>query len=104
MVRMICNYFYQIRIIHKITSFLLPGEYATINLYVYVAAPAVIIGIISAAYINGMWMDQFAEQVPLSWPVYILIALVILLLILACVIWKSWRIANENPVNSIKSE
>ena len=49
----------------------------------YVAAPAVIIGIISAAYINGMWMDQFAEQVPLSWPVYILIALVILLLILA---------------------
>ena len=70
----------------------------------YVAAPAVIIGIISAAYINGMWMDQFAEQVPLSWPVYILIALVILLLIVACVIWKSWRIANENPVNSIKSE
>ena len=70
----------------------------------YVAAPAVIIGIISAAYINGMWMDQFAEQVPLSWPVYILIALFILLLILACVIWKSWRIANENPVNSIKSE
>lgn len=70
----------------------------------YVAALAVIIGIISAAYINGMWMDQFAEQVPLSWPVYILIALVILLLILACVIWKSWRIANENPVNSIKSE
>ena len=70
----------------------------------YVAAPAVIIGIISAAYIKGMWMDQFAEQVPLSWPVYILIALVILLLILACVIWKSWRIANENPVNSIKSE
>jgi len=70
----------------------------------YVAAPAVIIGIISAAYINGMWMDQFAEQVPLSWPVYILIALVILLLIVACVIWKSWRIANENPVNSIKNE
>ena len=70
----------------------------------YVAAPAVIIGIISAAYINGMWMEQFAQQLPLSWSVYILIALVILLLILACVIWKSWRIANENPVNSIKSE
>jgi len=45
-----------------------------------------------------------AAQVPLSWPVYVLIALVILLLIVACVIWKSWRIANENPVNSIKSE
>lgn len=70
----------------------------------YVAGPAVIIGIVAAAYVNGMWMDQFAAQVPLSWPVYVLIALVILLLIVACVIWKSWRIANENPVNSIKSE
>ena len=70
----------------------------------YVAGPAVIIGIIASAYVNEMWMDQFAAQVPLSWPVYVLIALVILLLIVACVIWKSWRIANENPVNSIKSE
>ena len=70
----------------------------------YVAGPAVIIGIIASAYVNEMWMEQFAAQVPLSWPVYVLIALVILLLIVACVIWKSWRIANENPVNSIKSE
>lgn len=70
----------------------------------YVAGPAVIIGIIASAYVNEMWMDQFAAQVPLSWPVYVLIALVILLLIVACVIWKSWRIANENPVKSIKSE
>lgn len=70
----------------------------------YVAVPAVIIGIIASAYVNEMWMDQFAAQVPLSWPVYVLIALVILLLIVACVIWKSWRIANENPVQSIKSE
>ena len=70
----------------------------------YVAGPAVIIGIIASAYVNEMWMDQFAAQVPLSWPVYVLIALVILLFIVACVIWKSWRIANENPVKSIKSE
>jgi len=34
----------------------------------------------------------------------VLIALAILIIIVACVIWKSWKIANENPVNSIKSE
>jgi len=70
----------------------------------YVAGPAVIIGTAVAWYINGIWMDQFAAHVPLSWPVYVLIALTILIIIVACVIWKSWKIANENPVNSIKSE
>lgn len=70
----------------------------------YVAAPAVLIGIVGAWYVNGVWMDQFSERVPLSWAVYILIALAILALITACVVWKSWRIACENPVNSIKSE
>ena len=70
----------------------------------YVAAPAVIIGTLASWYVNGMWMEQFATQVPLTWVVYVLIALVILIIIVACVIWKSWKIANENPVNSIKSE
>lgn len=70
----------------------------------YVAGPAVIIGTLASWYVNGMWMEQFATQVPLTWVVYVLIALVILIIIVACVIWKSWKIANENPVNSIKSE
>ena len=70
----------------------------------YVAGPAVIIGTLASWYVNGMWMEQFATQVPLTWGVDVLIALVILIIIVACVIWKSWKIANENPVNSIKSE
>lgn len=70
----------------------------------YVAAPAVTIGTVGAWYVNGMWMDLFAVQVPLGWPVYVLVAIANLAIITACVIWKSWRIANENPVQSIKSE
>ena len=49
-------------------------------------------------------MDMFAEHVPVSWAAYVLIAIVNLLVIVVCVLWKSWRIANENPVNSLKSE
>lgn len=71
---------------------------------VVVAAPAVLIGIVAAWYVNGVWMDQFAEQVPIGWWVYVLVGFTILGVINACVLWKSWRIANENPVNSIKSE
>lgn len=69
-----------------------------------VAAPAVLIGTVGAWYVNGMWMEQFAERIPISWAVYLLVVIINLAVIIACVLWKSWRIANENPVNSIKSE
>ena len=69
-----------------------------------VAAPAVVIGTALAWYVNGMWMEQFAERIPIGWAVYVLVMIINLVIIVACVLWKSWRIANENPVNSIKSE
>ncbi|MBS6240244.1 MAG: ABC transporter permease [Bacteroides sp.] len=70
----------------------------------WVAVPAVIMGTIGSWYVNGIWMDLFAIQVPLGWPVYVLVGIANLLIITVCVIWKAWRIANENPVQSIKSE
>lgn len=69
-----------------------------------VAAPAVLIGTVTAWYVNEMWMEQFAERIPISWAIYLLVVIINLAVIIACVLWKSWRIANENPVNSIKSE
>jgi putative ABC transport system permease protein len=49
-------------------------------------------------------MDSFAFH--LSFPVWIygLIAVVNVAVIVACVVARSWRIATENPVLSIKSE
>ena len=69
-----------------------------------VALPAVILGSLATWYINGVWMVQFAELIPLGWIVYLLVLFVFLVINVGCVLWKSWRIANENPVNSIKSE
>lgn len=70
----------------------------------YVAAPAVLVGIVASWYVNGIWMNQFAEKVSFGWAVYVLLALANLAVIIGCVLWKSWRIANDNPVKSIKSE
>ena len=70
----------------------------------YVAVVAVCVGVAASWYVNDMWMDMFAEHVPLSWAAYLLIAIANIAVIVACVLWKSWKIANENPVNSIKSE
>lgn len=35
---------------------------------------------------------------------FIGVALFVMLLVVTCVVIRAWRIANENPVKSIKSE
>lgn len=70
----------------------------------YVAVPAVVIGVAASWYVNTLWMDMFTAQASMSAVVYVLIGVAVLAVITGCVLWKSWRIANENPVLSIKSE
>ena len=70
----------------------------------WVAVPAVVIGVGASAYVNGLWLDMFSVAVPSGWAMYVLVALVNLLVILGCVLWRTWHIANENPVVSLKSE
>jgi putative ABC transport system permease protein len=69
-----------------------------------VAVPSVLLGCLAACRVNIWWMDSFAFH--LSFPVWIygLIAVVNVAVIVACVVARSWRIATENPVLSIKSE
>ena len=70
----------------------------------YVAVPAVVIGVAASWYVNSLWMDMFTAQASMSAVVYILIGVAVLAVIIGCVLWKSWRIAGENPVLSLKSE
>lgn len=69
-----------------------------------IAVVAVAAGMASAWYVSGQWMQQFADSRLLSPLWYVLLALLLLMLIVAVVVCKAWRIANENPVVSIKSE
>ena len=70
----------------------------------YIAIPAVLIGITGVYYTGQLWLSQFKDILEISPLLYIAVCLAVLIFIIGCVIWKSWRIANENPVNSIKSE
>ena len=69
-----------------------------------VAVGAVIVGTGFAWYVSGAWLEQFADSVLPSPVWFVLLALLLLALIVLLVIFKAWRIANENPVQSIKSE
>ena len=49
-------------------------------------------------------VEQFADSTLPSPVWFVLLAVGLLVLIVLLVILKAWRIANENPVQSIKSE
>jgi putative ABC transport system permease protein len=51
-----------------------------------------------------MLMEQFAEKVQLSWPVFAVCALFVLLIIAAIVLMQTYRVATSNPVNYLKTE
>ena len=74
------------------------------NDVLWVAIPAVIIGIALSGYVNNLWINAFTAQVSMSVAAYLGIGLAVLAVIISCVLIKAWRIANENPVKSIKSE
>lgn len=74
------------------------------NDILWVAIPAVIIGIALSGYVNNLWINAFTAQVSISVAAYLGIGLAVLAVIISCVLIKAWRIANENPVKSIKSE
>ena len=68
------------------------------------AFPAVLLGTLASWYVGELWMNQFATTIGSTIPYYIMTALVTLLTIVSVVVVKTWKIANENPVISIKSE
>ena len=69
-----------------------------------IALPSVILGAAAAWYVGQLWMEQFAVQVDYLTAYYLLSALVVWALIIACVVIQAWKIANENPVLSLKNE
>ena len=68
------------------------------------ALPAVILGVVAADYISGLWLQQFKDTPHFGWLPFVGTALVVMLVIIQCVVIRAWRIAAENPVKSIKSE
>jgi len=70
-----------------------------------IALPAVLIGTLASKYIGELWVsNNFMDILAISPLLYIGVGIAAMTFILGTVIVKSWRVANENPVVSIKSE
>ena len=70
-----------------------------------IALPSVVMGTILSKFISDAWVSScFEDVLAISPIIYIGVTMVTLAFILGTVIAKSWKIANENPVLSIKNE
>lgn len=71
----------------------------------WIALPSVAIGILFSYFVGKEWLMQFERfNIELSVFLFLLIVIAILTLIFGTVIFKSWNIANDDPVKSIKNE
>ena len=68
------------------------------------AVPAVLLGVMSSYWMGESWLQQFSEKIPLSVFIFAGAALAIWLVVLVMVVMRTWNIANEDPVKSLKSE
>lgn len=70
----------------------------------YIAVPAIVIGIAAAYYSGTGWLEKFTEKASFGFFFFLSGAVVIYLLIVACVLYRAWAVSNANPVESLKSE
>lgn len=70
----------------------------------WIALPAVLGGCVCALVFGRQWLSSFEEQAQIGTGAFALIAILLLLIIAVSIVLRTWNIANENPVKSIKSE
>lgn len=70
----------------------------------YIAVPALLLGGL-LAYFSGLgWMKQFAEKAAMPILLFIAAICLVYIILISCILYRTWRVANANPVDSIKAE
>ena len=53
-------------------------------------------------YFVNRWLTGFSARMPMSWWIFALAVVIICLIVVGTVTARSWKAANENPINSIQ--
>lgn len=72
--------------------------------FIYLVLICFVIAAPIAWYGISEWLKEFAYKTPLHLWVFLVALIIVLLIIVITVTIQSWHAANENPVNSLKSE
>ncbi|MDR0748470.1 MAG: ABC transporter permease [Tannerellaceae bacterium] len=91
--------------IRKINGATVRNILATITRDVSItSAIAIVLGVMISYIVGQQWLQQFAVKIPLSVFMFMLCGLFVFGIIFFCSSARAWNIANENPVNSLRSE
>lgn len=71
---------------------------------VWMALPAILIGAGASWFASEKWLQQFSEKIPMNAGLFLTGSVVVLAVILLTVVYRTWMVANANPVLSLKSE
>ena len=74
------------------------------KLYFRILAICFVVAAPLAWYAVGRWLENFAYKTPMYWWVYLLALVVVGIITAATVTFQNWRVANANPIKSIKTE
>ena len=77
---------------------LLNSRYAKIVVACFIVAVPV------AWYVVDRWLQKFPERVDMEWWVFVVAFVIVMGITLTLVTTRSWRAANENPADVVKSE
>ena len=76
-----------------------------INMFARRYAVIVVICFVVAApiawFVSSRWLEQFANRIAMPLWVYALVLIVVLVVTMTIVILRSWKAANENPIDSV---
>lgn len=74
------------------------------KIYLRIVLICFLVGAPIAYFAVRKWLENFSSRTPIYWWTFAVALGVVALITLATVTFQNWRAANENPVNSIKSE
>jgi putative ABC transport system permease protein len=57
-----------------------------------------------AWYFMHTWLQNFAYKTPLSWWIFLLAGLVILIISLLTLSWQAWKTVSKNPIEALRYE
>lgn len=72
--------------------------------YIYIVLVCFILAAPVGYYGIHKWLESFAYKTPMYWWVYLMALAIVLAITIGTVTFQSWRSANANPVDSLKSE
>lgn len=75
-----------------------------IKKYMYVLGSAIIIAIPLSYFVIQKYMENFANRTPLSWWLYALAVVIILIVTLSTLLWQINKAARINPAKIMKTE